>query len=200
MDLLLDTGRIPMYLTLDKGSEIGTMGTMHTYLIDKFGDFNNPVDSVSIGPSTSNKIERWWKELHERMEKYFKEQLKYLLLHHHYDPANLVHKKILAYIFVPVVQRECDIFVRGWNSHRVRQQNDVLLPAGIPDHIFSFPEKYDNAVDRHVNVTHEALIEVGAFAELDLVEDDYYGGPSMPGVFNVKFVTILRKKIKKKIK
>ena len=32
------------------------------------------------------KIERWWRELHERMEKYFKEQLNWLKDRGHYNP------------------------------------------------------------------------------------------------------------------
>ncbi len=33
-------------------------------------------------------IERWWKELHERLEKYFKNQLRWLKEHAHYDPSS----------------------------------------------------------------------------------------------------------------
>ena len=32
------------------------------------------------------KIERWWKELHERMEKFFKDQLNWLKDRAYYDP------------------------------------------------------------------------------------------------------------------
>ena len=39
------------------------------------GVLEDPVDTVTFGPSTSNKIERWWRELHERLETFFKEQL-----------------------------------------------------------------------------------------------------------------------------
>ena len=72
-------------------------------------------------------------------------------------------RKILSYIFVPVVQRECNIFARGWNSHRIRHQPGLMLPTGKPDYMFSFPEKCTgfDAEDRHINVTEEALIEVG---------------------------------------
>ena len=31
-------------------------------------------------------IERWWKELHERLEKYFKDKLTWLKNEHHYNP------------------------------------------------------------------------------------------------------------------
>jgi len=43
---------------------------------------------VMYGPSTANKIERWWRELHHRMECYFKEQLKTLLNDGHYDQTD----------------------------------------------------------------------------------------------------------------
>lgn len=45
-------------------------------------------------------------------------------------------------MFIPVVQCECNIFVRHWNSHRIRVQDKLEIPAGVPDHIFSFPGHY----------------------------------------------------------
>jgi len=33
-----------------------------------------------------SKLERWWKELHERLEKFFEEHLALLKDHGHYDP------------------------------------------------------------------------------------------------------------------
>lgn len=29
-----------------------------------------------------------------------------------------------------------------WNSHRVRSQKEAQMPKGIPNHLYSFPEKY----------------------------------------------------------
>ena len=44
---------------------------------------------------------------------------------------------------VPVVQRELNIFKDTvWNSHRIRKQRHTLLPDGIPNHIYNFPEIY----------------------------------------------------------
>ena len=44
---------------------------------------------------------------------------------------------------VPIMQKEIDTFVNVvWNSHRIRVQKDTFLPAGIPNHIYSFPEQY----------------------------------------------------------
>ena len=56
------------------------MATMHTFLRAQYDDLDDPVDSVLCGPSTQNKIERWWRELLDRMERFFKRQLSSLTL------------------------------------------------------------------------------------------------------------------------
>ena len=61
----------PRFLRMDKGTEAGKMATIHSYLMSQYDFFEDPTDSVCYGPSTTNKIERWWRDLHERLEKYF---------------------------------------------------------------------------------------------------------------------------------
>ena len=55
-----------------------------------------------------------------------------------------VYRMLLAFIMVPVVEKELDVFRETvWNTHRIRAQKDTVLPDGIPNHIFySFPEQY----------------------------------------------------------
>ena len=48
----------------------------------------------------------------------------------------------MAYIFIPVLEREMKAFVENWNFHRIRRQKNTYLPDGIPDHIYHFPDKY----------------------------------------------------------
>ena len=49
----------------------------------------------------------------------------------------------LAYIMIPVMQKELDTFKEAiWNTHRIRSQKDTYLPCGIPNHIYAFPEEY----------------------------------------------------------
>ena len=64
---------------MDRGTETGVMATIHCYLRAQHGDLEDATESVLYGPSTENKIERWWRELLERMEAYFKSQLSTLL-------------------------------------------------------------------------------------------------------------------------
>nr|XP_026695560.1 uncharacterized protein LOC104266093 isoform X2 [Ciona intestinalis] len=117
-------------IRVDRGSETGIMATMQAYITNSIEASSiSPMESVIYGKSTSNQIERWWRELHERLEKYFKEQLRYLKDHGLYDPQN-------------VMDREMKNFVDSWNTHRIRRQKDTFLPIGVPNHIFDFPENY----------------------------------------------------------
>ena len=49
------------------------MSTIHVYLSNRLSVMDNPEDSVIFGASTSNKIERWWRDLHERLETFLKD-------------------------------------------------------------------------------------------------------------------------------
>ena len=73
---------------------------------------------------------------------YFRQQLFELLQTGSYDPNSVTDRRILACIFIPVVQSKYDIFKTLWNSHRIRSQQGLELPTGIPGHMFQFQENY----------------------------------------------------------
>ena len=50
---------------------------------------------------------------------------------------------LLAYIMIPLIQKEIDSFVILCNSRRRRMQRDTVLPDGILNYIYDFPENYD---------------------------------------------------------
>ena len=55
----------------------------------------------------------------------------------------VTHRMLLAFTMIPLMQRELDTFKDTiWNAHRIRPQKDALLPAFIPDHIYSLTEEY----------------------------------------------------------
>lgn len=83
---------LPQKIRVDKGTETGVMGTMHCFLRAKHGDMEDPSDSVVFGPSTQNKIERWWRELLERMERFFKKQLSSLIENGDYDSSDEIDR------------------------------------------------------------------------------------------------------------
>ena len=73
---------------MDRGTETDVMTTIHCFLREKNGDLDDPLDAILYGPSTQNKIERWWRELLERMESFFKEQLTFLVESGDYDSSD----------------------------------------------------------------------------------------------------------------
>ena len=79
---------MPERIRIDRGTETGIMSTMHCFLRAKHGDLADATESVLYGPSTQNKIERWWRELLDRMERFFKRQLSSLLEDGDYDATN----------------------------------------------------------------------------------------------------------------
>lgn len=94
----------------------------------------NAVDSIIYGISSSNKIECWWRDLHERFRCYFKEHLTYLLQRRDYDPHNAHHRQLTAYVFIPVIQKECNIFVNNASYSNRCARAHVFVPWTIWEH------------------------------------------------------------------
>lgn len=88
------------------------MATIHAYLLNQHRVMDDPTDSIIYGPSTSNKIEQWWRGLHERLEKFFKVPLIVPLRVGEHDPHSVLDRQLVAYVFIPIVQRECDMLVK----------------------------------------------------------------------------------------
>eukprot|EP00111_Clytia_hemisphaerica_P012372 TCONS_00036343-protein len=92
-DHLYENLVLPTTVRIDRGSETDLLTTIHCLLHRKKETFETERKlmgvGVQYGPSTANKIERWWRELHHRMEKYFKEQLRSLLDNGDYDRTSI---------------------------------------------------------------------------------------------------------------
>ncbi|KAL9977190.1 hypothetical protein ACROYT_G014568 [Oculina patagonica] len=142
---------------------------MQCFLLDKHGDRADAAGSVLYASSTQNKIERWWRELLDRMERFFKRQLSTLVVDGDYDPTNGQDRNMLAYVYIPVLQKELDVFrVSVWNYHRVRKQRGKELPTGVPEHIYQCLDQYGGE-KCCFPITEQQLMEV---ANLSNVLDD----------------------------
>ena len=54
----------------------------------------------------------------------------------------ILSRDILSYVYIPVVQKELDVFrTTVWNHKRGRKQINKQLPTGVPDIIFENPEE-----------------------------------------------------------
>ena len=47
---------MPSMIRIDKGTETGTMGTMHAFLRQAHEDIEDATDTVIYGPSTANQV------------------------------------------------------------------------------------------------------------------------------------------------
>ena len=86
---------------------------------------------------------------------------------------SLFSRNLLAYVYVPVLQKELDIFrVSIWNHHRIRRQKNKELPCGVPEHIYHCPEQYGGE-QSGLHVTEEQLREVTELSNVLDNTDDY---------------------------
>ncbi len=168
-DHLYSTRMISSKLRIDRGTETGLLATLHVFLRRSHGDMTHE-NTVEYGPSTSNRIERWWRELHEQLEKFFKFELQQLLDQGFYDPEDEVDRDMLAYVYIPIVQREIDLFVELWNNSRGRLQRNTLMPDGIPNVIHNCPEEY-------------GIEDIGWSLSIDELTEAAYGTPIV-AIFN----------------
>ena len=171
-DYLFEKRIVQAKLRIDRGSEIGNMATIHTFLRSDHGDLEDTLERVIFAKTTVNQVKRWLKELHDRFEKYFKEQLVNLLEQGHYDLQNEIHRNIIAYVYVLVLEREMHLFVTNWNNGRIRFQKDTILPVGVTVHIYSFPEKY-NLEKCDLSISKKQLQHVLELSEFLRISNEY---------------------------
>ncbi|XP_044165295.1 uncharacterized protein LOC122949237 isoform X1 [Acropora millepora] len=172
-DYLFERRVLPDRIRVDRGTETGLMATIHSYLRAQCGDVDDGSECVFYGPSTQNKIERWWKELLERMERFFKIQSSTLVEDGDYDASDDNDRKMLAYVYIPVIQKELDVFrISVWNAHRIRKQKEKELPVGVPEHIYTCPERHGGEKCGFA-VTEEQLREVAELANILDGTDDF---------------------------
>ena len=76
---------------------------------------------------------------------------------------------ILAYVYIPIVQRELDDFkTMVWNNNRGRKQANKALPNGNPPAvIYEFPEECDGTYTDHgIQITDSDFNDLGKIDEL----------------------------------
>ena len=170
-DHIYETKKISSIIRLDRGTEMGVLASIHAFLIRSHGDMA-PEDTVQYGTSTTNRIERWWRELHERLEAFFKSQLLNLLDLGLYDREDDNDRNMMAYVYIPLIQREMDTFMELWNSSRCRLQKNTLMPDGIPDFIYCNPEAY-GLEDQGWELTLDELEKVARVSGILNAANDY---------------------------
>lgn len=77
-------------------------------------------------------------------------------------------RDMLAFIFIPVIQKELDDFKNVvWNHKRGRKQLTKELPTGIPEFIYDNPEEF-GVEDSGSEVTEDLVVSVGLAFDINL--------------------------------
>ena len=80
-------------------------------------------------------------------------------------------RDVLAYVFIPVIQKELDIFSSvNWNEHRGRKQKDKILPTGIPNLMYDNPEEF-GGIQCGIPIDEDLLEKVND--KLDIMTEDH---------------------------
>ena len=82
-------------------------------------------------------------------------------------------RKLLGYVYIPVIHKVLGIFrTTVWNNHHVRKQENKDLSTWVPEHIFSFPEKYGSK-NYGLNITEEQLVDIAMECDIFDSTDDH---------------------------
>ncbi|XP_048584290.1 uncharacterized protein LOC5506459 [Nematostella vectensis] len=99
--------------------------------------------SHDYGTSIKNqRIEAYWSIQRHRNSIFWEQLFKDLEAEGKWIQGNHLHRQCLQYVFMPLLRRELKEFVEEHNSHRIRRQKDRLTPQGIPEDLYSFPERF----------------------------------------------------------
>lgn len=74
------------------------------------------------------------------------ELFKHLTYENQLDVNNKLHIHCLQYAFGPLIRADLERARKEWNSHRIRKQKGRGIDGGVPNIMYTLPDKFD-AVD-----------------------------------------------------
>ncbi|THG94061.1 hypothetical protein EW026_g7330 [Hermanssonia centrifuga] len=83
-----------------------------------------------------------WKQFRLRWAPGFEGLFDLGLQNQWYDPINILQKFVFHWLAIPFIQRELDAYVVRHNTSAKRANKRTILPHGIPDIIFEYPERF----------------------------------------------------------
>lgn len=139
----LDVGYIPSIVRYDAGNENPLVGLIQRALRNDHADKFAGKNSYLCGPSTANqRIERYWGEARAAALDYYISFFKTLIHKKILNNKDTMDREYLRFCFGHLIQQDLERIQNEWNSHRLRAQKEKGLPSGIPNVLFSWPERY----------------------------------------------------------
>ena len=75
--------------------------------------------------------------------------------------SSTIHREVLVFCFIAVIQAELNEFMRTWNCWNIRKSAEA--PGGVPEMLFNvpaivgFPKKGANVSERDMQIAEETL-------------------------------------------
>ncbi|KII92463.1 hypothetical protein PLICRDRAFT_678606 [Plicaturopsis crispa FD-325 SS-3] len=159
LDSSREVGGIPLVSQSDPGSENNGIANCHTLIRHRLDpSLEGTLQHRWMRNKTNIKPEAGWSQMRRQFTPGFETILDEGLHVGWYDPANPLEKLVFLWLAVPWLQQELDAWVARYNNSSRRADKNKILPVGIPNHIFSKPEKY-GAKDFMIRVTDSSLFD-----------------------------------------
>ncbi|KAJ7312478.1 hypothetical protein DFH08DRAFT_717654 [Mycena albidolilacea] len=159
----IETGAIPIQMTMDKGSEIGWQYAIQDALRHAFArDIDPEIYPVCrlIKSVHNTVIEGFWRWLKEKMGLNLKATILIGKEERIFSPNVEFHLPLFYWIFIPLLQAQLDAFRIYWNHHRVRSQKDKNMPSGhVPADAFNHPQNF-GGLDCRIPIPKAAVDEM----------------------------------------
>ncbi|KAF7291303.1 hypothetical protein MIND_01274300 [Mycena indigotica] len=146
LDLVEETGEIPIQVTVDGGTETHYMFQLHQQLRAQFApelSIDEAPATVALKSSDNIPIEALWSYL----LKFIGHDLKAVILlgkeKNYLNITNDIHIDLFHWLWSRIVKQATDQFKIYWNTHKTRRQSAKHLPSGVsPRQVFDNPQNY----------------------------------------------------------
>ncbi|KAA1087187.1 hypothetical protein PGT21_024794 [Puccinia graminis f. sp. tritici] len=158
LQLVADTGGVPLKVTVDRGTETGEMGTHMIELTQRYTGitFEEAQTHMHHTKSTRNqKIESLWSRMMKEHNRPLIDTIWTQIEEGKYDRDDDIQKLLFLFLWMPVVQKSVDRWVTIYNASRKRKDKLTELPTSCsPNFAYSTPEHF-GATDQLIHVPQE---------------------------------------------
>ncbi|KAJ7605177.1 hypothetical protein FB45DRAFT_682230, partial [Roridomyces roridus] len=100
-----------------------------------------------------------WSQFRQRFAPGFENVLEIRVHKGWYSPGNLLESLVFRWVFIPWLQAEIDNYVNRVNTTAKRADRNKILPHGVPNDIFQYPDDY-GALDFKIMADTNAIEHV----------------------------------------
>ncbi|CAK5283374.1 unnamed protein product [Mycena citricolor] len=162
LDAIETIGFMPLVTQSDPGTENIGIANGHTQL-------RHYQDQSLVGTSQH----RWmrqkknvmpeitWSQLRRRFTPGFEDILEIGVNNGWYDPGVLIEALIFRWVFIPWLQAKLELYRNRINNTAKRHDRNKILPHGVPNHMFEYPEDYA-ILDFKIKIDPEGVHKVRA--------------------------------------